>query len=82
MVFVIILQFGTLRNVYVLDNGVAFCNDARQEGVLSPKLFFVYVEDLSTNFNNCKVSGHIDDKCFNVVVHAQSPGSWSTLNTD
>ena len=45
-------------------------NGVRQGGILSPKLFAVYVDDLSHELTLCKSGCYIDDKCMNHVMYA------------
>ena len=45
-------------------------NGVRQGGILLPKLFAIYVEDLSHELTLCKSWCYIDDQCMNHVMHA------------
>ena len=45
-------------------------NRVRQGGVLSPKLFAIYVDDLSYEQTLCKPGRYIDDQCINHVMYA------------
>ena len=45
-------------------------NGVRQGGILSPKLFAIYVEDLSHELTLCKSCCYFDDQCMNHVMHA------------
>ena len=45
-------------------------NGVRQGGILSPKLFLVYIDDLSDKFVKCKVGCYIDNLCMNHVMYA------------
>ena len=62
--------------LWLLLNGgdvfMAFCtsNGVRQGGILSPKLFSVYIDDLSDKLVKCKVGCYIDNLCMNHVMYA------------
>ena len=45
-------------------------NGVRQGGILSPKLFAIYVVDLSHELILCKSGCYIDDQCMNHVMYA------------
>ena len=49
-----------------------FCisNGVRQGGILSSKLFSVYIDDLSDKLVKCKVGCYIDNLCMNHVMYA------------
>ena len=49
-----------------------FCisNGVRQGGILSLKLFSVYIDDLSDKLVRCKVGCYIDNLCMNHVMYA------------
>ena len=49
---------------FIVSNGV------RQGGILSPKLFFVYVDDLSVALSATKTGCFINDKSVNFVFYA------------
>ena len=42
----------------------------RQGGVLSPKLFAIYVNDLSNELALCKSGCYINEQCMNHVIYA------------
>ena len=44
-------------------------NGVRQGGILSPKLFAIYVDDLSHELTLCKSGCYIDDQCMNHVMY-------------
>ena len=44
-------------------------NGVRQGGILSPKLFAIYVDDLSQELTLCKSGCYIDDQCMNHVMY-------------
>ena len=50
--------------IFSISNGV------RQGGILSPKLFLVYIDDLSNKLAKCKVGYYIDNLCMNHVMYA------------
>ena len=43
-------------------------NGFRQGGILSPKLFSVYIDDLSDKLVRCKVECYINNLCMNHVM--------------
>ena len=49
---------------FTISNGV------RRGGILSPKLFSVYIDDLSDKLVKCKVGCYIDNLCMNNVLYA------------
>ena len=49
---------------FTISNGV------RQGGILSPSLFAVYMDDLSSLLNSSRIGCHIDDVCINHVFYA------------
>ena len=59
------VTWGKVNSVYFnVSNGV------RQGGILSPKLFATYVDDLSHELTLCKSGCYIDDHCMNHVMYA------------
>ena len=59
------LKWGKVNSAYFnVSNGV------RQGGILSPKLFAIYVDDLSHELTLCKSGCYIDDQCMNHVMYA------------
>ena len=53
-----------ISDYFSISNGV------RQGGILSPKLFSVYVDDLSDKLVESKVGCSIDNLCMNHVMYA------------
>ena len=45
-------------------------NGVRQGGILSPKLFSIYVDDLSNKLIDSEIGCHIDNQCMNHVMYA------------
>ena len=45
-------------------------NEVRQGGILSPSLFAVYMDDLSSLLNTSRIGCHIDNVCFNRAFYA------------
>ena len=45
-------------------------NGVREGGILSPKLFSVYIDDLSGELIKCKVGCYINYLCMNYVMYA------------
>ena len=45
-------------------------NGVHQGEILSPKLFYTYVDDLSHELTLCKSGCYIDDQCMNHVMYA------------
>ena len=59
------IKWGKISSAYFnVSNGV------RQGGVLSLKLFAIYVDDLSRDLAMCKSGCYIDDQCINHVMYA------------
>ena len=59
------IRWGKICSTYFnVSNGV------RQGGVLSPKMFAIYVDDLSLDQAMCKSGCYIDDQCLNHVMYA------------
>ena len=50
--------------IFKVSNGV------RQSGVLSPKFFAIYIDDLSQDLAMCKSGCHINKQCMNHVMYA------------
>ena len=70
-----------ISDYFSISNGV------RQGGILSPKLFSVYVDDLSDKLVESKVGCSIDNLCMNHVMYADdsclmapSPASFTGIN--
>ena len=58
------VKWGKVNSAYFnVSNGV------RQGGILSPKLFAIYVDDLSHELTLCKSVCYIDDQCRKRYVH-------------
>ena len=55
-----------LTTLVLISSGV------RQGGILSPKIFSVYVDDLSDKLIKCKNGCHIDNLCMNHVMYADA----------
>ena len=45
-------------------------NRVNQGGIISPVLFNVYTDDLSTSLNNSGIGGHIGEKTINHLCYA------------
>ena len=45
-------------------------NGVRQGGVFSPKMFAIYIDDLSLDLAMCTSGCYIDDQCMNHVMYA------------
>ena len=59
------IKWGKFNSMYFkVSNGV------RQGGVLSPKLFAIYIDDLSQDLATCKSGGYINEQCMNHVMYA------------
>ena len=59
------VKWGKVNSAYFnVSNGV------RQGGILSPKLFAIYDDDLSHALTLCKSGCYIDDQCMNHVMYA------------
>ena len=46
------------------------CNGVRQGGILSPRLFALYVNQLTDKLLSCNAGCYINDMCINHVMHA------------
>ena len=59
------IKWGKFNSMYFnVSNGV------RQGGVLSPKLFAIYIDDLSQDLATCKSGCYINEQCMNHVMYA------------
>ena len=59
------IKWGKFNSMYFkVSNGV------RQGGVLSPKLFAIYIDDLSQDLAMCKSGCYINEQCMNHVMYA------------
>ena len=59
------IKWGEFNSMYFkVSNGV------RQGGVLSPKLFAIYIDDLSQDLAICKSGCYINEQCMNHVMYA------------
>ena len=59
------VKWGKVNSAYFnVSNGV------RQGGILSPKLFAIYVDDLSRELTLCNSGCYIDHQCMNHVMYA------------
>ena len=54
----------SISNVFNVTNGV------RQNGILSPKLFNIYIDGLSNIFNNYLIGGSLGGKRINHMLYA------------
>ena len=51
-------------------------NGVLHGGVSSPKLFAIYIDDLSYELTLCKFGCYIDDQCRNHVMYADDICPW------
>ena len=59
------IKWGKFNSMYLkVSNGVC------QGGVLSPKLFAIYIDDLSQDLTMCKSGCYINELCMNEVMYA------------
>ena len=59
------IRWGAEMSAYfTISNGV------RQGGILSPSLFAVHMDDLSSLLNTSRIGCHIDGVCINHVFYA------------
>ena len=59
------IRWGTEMSSYFnISNGV------RQGGILSPSLFGIYMDDLSSLLNTSRIGCHISDVCIYHVLYA------------
>ena len=59
------IKWGTAVSQY-------FCiyNGVRQDGILSPKLFALYMNGLSSALSHCKAGCYINEQCMNHIMYA------------
>ena len=75
-IFILFYYFGTVNKLSALNGGDVFLfffsisNGVRQGGILSPKIFLVYIDDLSDKLVKCKIGCYIDNLCMNHVMYA------------
>ena len=53
-----------------LSQYFTICNGVRQEGILSPRLFALYVNQLTNRLIACKAGCYFNDMCINHVLYA------------
>ena len=59
------IRWGTeMLSYFNISNGV------RQGGILSPSLFAIYMDDISSLLNTSRIGCHISDVCINHVFYA------------
>ena len=46
------------------------CNGVREDGILSPRLFALYVDQLTDRLLSCNAGCYINDMCINHVMYA------------
>ena len=71
-------NFGILvfyaKDVCSVGNSISSCfmvtNGVKQGGILSPKLFSLYMNDLSILLNNCNLGGKIGGQLLNHLIYA------------
>ena len=56
----------TLSSLFQVGNGV------KQGGILSPVLFNIYIDKLSTTLNNTAIGGQIDGQLHNHLCYADN----------
>ena len=54
-----------------ISKGFNVTNGVRQGGVLSPKLFNVYIDGLSNILNNCTTGGFLGGKRINHMLYGR-----------
>ena len=61
------IKWGKFNSMYF-----KLSNNVRQGGVLSPKLFaiYIYIDDLSQDLAMCKSGCYINEQCMNHVMYA------------
>ena len=55
---------GWFNSFYTISNRV------RQGGILSPKIFVLYINGLTYSLSNSYAGGYINDKCINHIMYA------------
>ena len=59
------IKWGTaVSQYYRISNGV------QQSGILSPKLFALYMNELSGALSHCKAGCYINEQCMNHIMYA------------
>ena len=64
---IVCIKWGTCMSDYFYIS-----NAVRQGRILSPKLFSVYVDDLSDKLIKSKIGCHIDNQCIDHVMYADN----------
>ena len=59
------IQWGNTKYLFF-----TITNDVRQEGILSPKLFSIYIDDLSKMLNDSGIGCYVDNVYVNHVFYA------------
>ena len=63
-------QLMSVRWGYSISNVFNVTNGVRQGGILSPKLFNIYIDGLSNILNNSLIGGSLGGKCINHMLYA------------
>ena len=67
------IKWGKFNSIYFkVLNGVL------QRGVLSPKLFAIYIDDLFQDLAMCKSGCYINEQCMNDILYMRRHLSFST----
>ena len=67
-------QIMSVRRGCSISKGFNVTNGVRQGGVLSPKLFNLYIDGLSNILNNCTTGGFLCGKRINYMLYADDLG--------
>ena len=71
----VLLFWNQMQNVCIkwgnsYSHYFTICNGVRQGGILSPRLFTLYVNQLTDGLLSCNAGSYINDMCINHVMYA------------